>query len=70
MHTEINGEVIRQALVTEHGNYMQYFDKVFDAIRNNGALPVTGEDGLKVIRIIEAAFESSKQKRVVELVEE
>ncbi len=38
--------------------------------KNNGAAPVTGEDGLKVIRIIEAAFESSKQKRVVELVEE
>ncbi len=70
LHTAINGEVIKQTLVTEHGNYMQYFDEVFNAIRNNGAAPVTGEDGLKVIRIIEAAFESSRQKRVVELVEQ
>jgi predicted dehydrogenase len=70
LHTAINGEVIKQTLVTEHGNYMQYFDEAFNAIRNNGAAPVTGEDGLKVIRIIEAAFESSRQKRVVELVEQ
>ena len=70
LHTEINGEIVRQTLPTEHGNYIQYFNEVFDAIRNNGVAPVSAEDGLKVIRIIEAAFESSKQKRVVELVEE
>lgn len=68
LHTEINGEVMRQTIPTEQGNYKQYFDDVYNAIRNDAAAPVTAEDGLKVIRIIEAAFESSKQKRVVELV--
>jgi len=67
LHTEINEAVIREDLAAEHGNYMGYFDGIFNAIRNNGAVPVSAEDGLKVIRIIEAAFESSKQKRVVEL---
>jgi scyllo-inositol 2-dehydrogenase (NADP+) len=67
LHTQINGQVIRQTLPTENGNYMQYFDEVFNAIRNNGAVPVTAEDGLKVVLIIEAAFESSRQKKLIEL---
>ncbi len=67
LHTEVNGEIIRQTLPTEQGNYMHYFSNVYDAIRNDARAPVTAEDGLKVILIIEAAFESSKQKRVVEL---
>lgn len=69
LHTQINGQVIRQTLPTENGNYMQYFDGVFNAIRNNGAVPVTTEDGLKVVLIIEAAFESSRQKKVIDLPE-
>lgn len=67
LHTEINGQVIRQNLPTETGDYMQYFDGVFNAIRNNGPAPVTAEDGLKVILIIEAALESSRLKKVIEL---
>lgn len=67
LHTEINGEVIRKNITTEQGNYMEYFDAVYSAIRNNGKPPVSAEDGLKIITIIEAAFESSKQKRVIEL---
>ncbi len=69
LHTQINGQVIRQTLPTGNGNYMQYFDGVFNAIRNNGAVPVTAEDGLKVVLIIEAAFESSRQKKVIDLPE-
>jgi predicted dehydrogenase len=48
---------------------MQYFDGIYDAIRNNGAVPVSAAEGLKVILVIEAAFTSSEQKRVVPLVE-
>jgi predicted dehydrogenase len=30
-------------------------------------MPVTGEDGLNVMRIIETSFKSSKEKKVIEL---
>jgi predicted dehydrogenase len=67
LHTELNGKVIRETIPTERGDYGDYFKGVFNAIRSNGEIPVTAEDGLKVITIIEAALESSKQKKVVEL---
>jgi scyllo-inositol 2-dehydrogenase (NADP+) len=67
LHAEVNGKVVREHLPTEIGNYMEYFDGVYNAIRNNKTGGVSAEDGLKVIAIIEAAFESSRQKKVIEL---
>lgn len=69
LHTEVDGKVIRELVPTEQGDYMQYFDGLFNSIRNNKAEAVSGEDGLKVIAIIEAAFKSSQQKKVIELEE-
>jgi predicted dehydrogenase len=45
---------------------MEYFEGIFQAIRNDQPVPVKAEDGLAVIKIISAAFASSHQKRVVE----
>jgi scyllo-inositol 2-dehydrogenase (NADP+) len=67
LHTEKEGKIIREYIVSEKGNYGTYYDGVFDAIRNKAAVPVSAEDGLKVIKIIEAAFKSNKEKRVIEL---
>ncbi|MEP6677168.1 MAG: Gfo/Idh/MocA family oxidoreductase, partial [Ferruginibacter sp.] len=67
LHTEIDGEIIRKHIPSLHGNYMDFYDQLFDAIRNGQPVPVTAEDGLAVVRIIEAAYESSKSGRVVEL---
>lgn len=36
------------------GNYTYFFDKLADAVRNNGELPVPSEDILKVIEILES----------------
>jgi len=49
------------------GNYADYYDGVYNAIRNNVSMPVSGEEGMNVIRIIEAAFRSNKEKEVIEL---
>jgi scyllo-inositol 2-dehydrogenase (NADP+) len=67
LHTEKDGKVIREKLPTIKGNYMKYYDGIYEAIRNKKHPPVTAEDGLKVIRIIEAAYESNNEKKVVEL---
>jgi predicted dehydrogenase len=67
LHTEKDGTVIREYVQTLQGNYMDYFEGVFQALRHDKPMPVTGEDGLNVIRIIEASFKSSKEKKVVEL---
>lgn len=67
LHTESGGTVIRENIPTLQGNYMGYFSGVFEAIRQGAIPPVTGRDGINTIRIIQAAFQSSKEKRVVPL---
>lgn len=67
LHTEKDGTVIREYVQTLQGNYLDYFEGVFQALRHDKQMPVTGEDGLNVIRIIEAAFKSSKERKVIEL---
>ena len=66
-HAEINGREVREYIESEKGNYNEYYDGMYEAIRNNKPLPVTAEDGVKVIKIIEAAYMSSQTKRVVKL---
>jgi scyllo-inositol 2-dehydrogenase (NADP+) len=67
LHTESGGEVIRENIPTLPGNYLEYFNGIYEAIRNGATLPVTGKDGINTIRIIEAAFRSNEEKRVISL---
>lgn len=67
LHTEINNEVVRQLLTSTPGNYMGYFDDVYKCLTQNAPNPVPGEDGVRVIKIIEAAEQSVKEKRVINL---
>ena len=67
LNTEINGEVVRKYIPSEQGNYNDYYDGIYEAIRNHKPLPVTPEEGADVVKIIVAAFESSKVQRGLEL---
>ena len=67
LHTEINGEVIRQELTSVAGNYMGYYDDVYKALTGKAPNPVPPEDGIKTIKIIEAALQSSKEGKIVVL---
>ncbi|MFT6867133.1 MAG: scyllo-inositol 2-dehydrogenase (NADP+) [Cyclobacteriaceae bacterium] len=49
------------------GDYMKYYDGVYQAIANNKEAPVTAEDGIRVMKIIEAVFKSDLEKSVVAL---
>lgn len=65
LHTEKNGDEIREYIQSEQGNYNDYYDSVYEAIRNNKPLDVTAEDGVNVIKIIEAAYKSNELKEIV-----
>lgn len=67
LHTEKNGEIIKEFVQSEQGNYGEYYDGVYEAIRHNKPLPVTAGDGLEVIKIIEAAYKSNEIKCAVDL---
>jgi scyllo-inositol 2-dehydrogenase (NADP+) len=65
LHTEKDGKIIREYVSSSKGNYGDYYDGIYNAIRNNGDLPVSAEDGLKVVRLIELAYESNEMKKII-----
>lgn len=67
MHTEINGNVVRQKVETLKGKYIDYFENVYKAILNNEPLAVTPNHAFRVIQIIEKAYQSNMEKRVISL---
>ena len=67
LHTEKDGEVIRETVPTLQGNYLDYFEGVYEAIRNRAPSPVAAQDGINTVRVIEAAFQSSAEKKVISL---
>ena len=46
---------------------MEYYEGIYQALRNNGSVPVTGTEGMNVIRVIEAALESNRDRKVIQL---
>ena len=54
-----------QEIVATPGNYLAYYEAVAKAIRDNAPNPVTGEDALKVMRLLELGFVSSREGRRV-----
>lgn len=67
LHTEINGKIIKEFIPTLKGDYMEYYNGMYEAIRNNKPIPVTAEDAMNVIKIIEIIKKSSTLKKVIEL---
>jgi scyllo-inositol 2-dehydrogenase (NADP+) len=67
LHTETDGKVIRELVVSEQGNYGEYYEGIYNALRHNARLPVTGEEGANVMKIIDASYKSSKEKKVIDL---
>lgn len=69
LHTEINGEIIRKTIPTLQGNYYDLFDGLYVSITQDKEEPVTAEDGIRTMKIIDAAIASSEQKRSIDLKE-
>jgi scyllo-inositol 2-dehydrogenase (NADP+) len=67
LHTEINGEVIRKEFTSAPGNYMGYFEDLYQSLTGQAPNQVTPSDGIKTVKIIEAALQSAKEGRVVSL---
>lgn len=67
LHTERDGKVVREYLPSPKGNYLEYYDGIYNALIGKGENPVNPADAVNVIKIIEKAFESSETKKVVSL---
>jgi scyllo-inositol 2-dehydrogenase (NADP+) len=67
LHTEKDGKIIKEYIPSTPGNYMEYYDGIYEAMRLQQRLPVTAQEGLNVIRIITAAYKSNLQKTVIKM---
>ena len=67
LHTEIDGEIVRKNIPAEQGNYMKYYDAMAEAILEGTQVPVTAEDGMAVVEIVEACYKSIDQKKCINL---
>lgn len=62
-----NSETERVLTSSEFGNYMNYYQQIYEHIVFGYALPSLGNEVVQNMKIIEAALESSKKRKVVEL---
>lgn len=63
INSTINGVDVEKKIETLPGNYKEFYDNVYDAIRNQKTLIVKPEEAKEVIRLIEACYESNKLKK-------
>ena len=57
----------RKKIETEKGNYIGFYDEIFETLRFGKAPSTAASNIIKVTRIIEAAFESANERKVVTL---
>jgi predicted dehydrogenase len=67
LHTTVDGKTVRETVKSLPGNYSDYYVGIYQSIEQNLEPPVTAEEGIRVMQIIEAAEKSKREKRVVEL---
>jgi len=67
LHTESERKIRKELITSLKGNYKDYYDGIYEAIRNEKTVPVTATDAMNVIKIIELAIKSNKEKQVIEL---
>lgn len=67
LHTEKHGEVYRGHIPTKPGNYYEFFELLYQSVTMDKKEPVTADEGVNVMKVIDAALLSSKEKKVVQL---
>ncbi len=67
LHTVIDGQLTREYIPSLKGNYGDFYDELYRAIREGAPIPVTASQGLDIIRLIEAAYVSNRERTVVDL---
>jgi predicted dehydrogenase len=67
LNTDIDTLHFYGKIETKPGNYMAYYNNIYNAITQNEPLQVKAEEALNVIKIINSAISSSTEKMLVKL---
>lgn len=67
LNAEYEGVKFQGKVESEHGDYKEYFINLRDAINGKAELAVKPEEARDVMRVIELAFQSSQERRTIEV---
>jgi scyllo-inositol 2-dehydrogenase (NADP+) len=67
LNTTLNGLHVESRVETIPGNYLLYYDNLFQAIRENKPIAVKPEESMQVIHVIEACYESNRLKKTIQI---
>ncbi len=67
LHYKKDGSFFREEIISEKGNYYDYYEGVYESLTKGSPMPVTVDDGIRTITIIEKCIESNRQKKVIKL---
>jgi scyllo-inositol 2-dehydrogenase (NADP+) len=67
LNSVANGKEFRGAYESVSGNYMPFYDQLYDAIRNKKTAPVNPADSRNGICLIEKCYESSKSRKAIKI---
>lgn len=67
LHTERNGEVVREPYPSLPGNYGAFYENIYRHIRQGEPLQSDAREVIGVIRLIEAVLESNATRKVIAL---
>jgi predicted dehydrogenase len=65
LNTDINGLHFEGKIETLPGNYLGFYQNMYDVIRNGKELIVRPEQAMQVIQLIEAAMKSENEKKTI-----
>ncbi|MEL7341701.1 MAG: Gfo/Idh/MocA family oxidoreductase, partial [Bacteroidota bacterium] len=65
LHTEQDGLVVKGRLQSLPGDYLAYYDNIYQAIRHDAPLAVPAKQGAEVIKVIAMAEQSAREGRIV-----
>ncbi|GAB3016414.1 Gfo/Idh/MocA family oxidoreductase [Niabella terrae] len=67
LHTTINDAPVRKTTRSEMGNYMDFYEDVYQSLVHGDPNPVPASQGVLTMRIIDAALRSNQEQKVIVL---
>ena len=67
LHCTKNEKLVREKIKSLQGNYYDFYDEMYKAITYDKPVPVSAQDGLNVMKIIETAIKSSNEQKAINL---
>ncbi len=67
LNTTVNGLHVEGTIETIPGNYLGFYENLYEVIREGKSMAVKPEEARDIITLIEAAYQSNRERRAVKL---